>query len=241
LNAERYLAEAMRSVLTQDFEDFEYILVDGGSSDRTQDIIRDFADKDGRVKWLIDPKPGIAHAMNRGIKMAGGDIIAFLHADDRYPGMTTLAKASALFQNRPDTLWVTGGLREIDGQGQKLRDLSARRFSRSRLLRNNIIYHPATFIRRTAMIEVGGFDESLRYAMDYDLWLRLAEMSAPCICDELLAEFRVHAGSLSSDERDLALQEEYLVRRRYLGRGPVRLPHACYQWLRMHCEKWRPR
>ena len=241
LNAERYLAEAMRSVLTQDCPDLEYILVDGGSSDRTQEIIRVFAEGDCRVKWHVEPKPGIAHAMNRGLQMAKGDLIAFLHADDRYHGMKTLAKVSALFQKRPDALWVTGGLREIDAHGEKLRDLPARRFSKSRLLCNNIIYHPATFIRHTVMREVGGFDESLRYAMDYDLWLRLAEISAPCICDEMLAEFRVHAGSLSSDQRDSALEEEYLVRQRYLGRGPVRLPHICYQWLRMHYEKWRSR
>lgn len=241
LNADRYLAEAMRSVLTQDFQDLQYILVDGGSSDRTQEIIRDFADQDCRVKWLIEPEPGIACAMNRGLQMAEGDIIAFLHADDRYPDVTTLTKVSALFQQRPDMLWLTGGLREIDADGEKLRDLPARRFTKSRLLRNNIIYHPATFIRSNAIRDVGGFDEGLRYAMDYDLWLRLAEMSPPCSCDELLAEFRVHAGSLSSDERDRALQEEYLVRQRYLRRGPVRLPHACYQWLRLHCDKWRSR
>jgi glycosyltransferase involved in cell wall biosynthesis len=239
LNAERYLAEAMRSVLGQDCPDLEYLLVDGGSSDRTQEIIRDFADDDCRVKWLVEPKPGIAHAMNRGIQMAKGDLIAFLHADDRYHGMTTLARVSALFQNRPDALWVTGGLREIDADGAKIRDLPARRFTKSRLLRNNIIYHPATFIRSVAIRDVGGFDEGLRYAMDYDLWLRLAEISAPCICHEPLAEFRVHAGSLSSAQRDKAMQEEYLVRQRYLGRGPVRLSHACYQWLRLHCQKWR--
>lgn len=239
LDAERYLVEAMNSVLNQDWPDLEYILVDGGSSDRSQEILRTFADDDCRVKWVVDLKPGIASAMNRGLRMAGGDIVAFLHADDRYADSTTLGLVANLFQKSPDTLWATGGLREIDARGKVLRQLPARRFSKARLLRNNIIYHPATFVRRTVMTALGGFDENLRYAMDYDLWLRLAGKSFPRISDKPLADFRVHAGSLSSAERDKALEEEYLVRQRYIGRGQIGWQHACYQWLRVRYEKWR--
>ena len=137
------------------------------------------------------------------------------------------------------TVWVTGGLHEIDEQGAVIRELPALKFSKGRLLRNNIIYHPATFVKKATMRTLGGFDESLRYAMDYDLWLRLTDVSWPCQCNEILADFRVHAGSLSTAERIQTLEEEYNVRLRYLENSPLRWLHACYQWFRLSYESRR--
>ena len=237
LNAERYLAEAMHSVVSQDWADLEYILVDGGSTDRTEEIIHSVAERDQRVRHVVEPEPGIALAMNRGLRLAQGEIIAFLHADDRYAGTSILSQVAEAFRQRPGGAWVTGGVKEIDAHGEVLRTLPVRRFSLSRLLRNNIIYHPATFVQRSVMVEIGGFDESLRFAMDYDLWLRLAALSQPLACQACLADFRVHAGSLSSVERAKTLEEEYLVRQRYIKHGAARWMHALYQWLRLSREK----
>ncbi len=238
LNAERYLEETMESVLRQTWTDFEYILVDGGSTDGTHEIIRSLAEQDSRVRWVIETMPGIAHAMNYGLELARGEVIAYLHSDDRYADKQILERVASTLRDNPGVIWVTGGLREIDGQGGVIRTLPALNFTKRRLLRNNIIYHPATFVKSATVKAVGGFDEGLRYAMDYDLWLRLADFSGPCQCDGVLADFRVHPGSRSSAERDKALAEEYLVRKRYLGRGALRWQHACYQWLRTHYEKW---
>ena len=240
LNAERYLAEAMDSVLSQDWQDLEYLLVDGGSGDRSGEIIQGFAEQDRRVKYVVEAEPGIARAMNCGLMMAQGDIIAFLHADDRYAGASVLTKVAETFRECPEALWVTGGMKEIDAHGEFLRELPARRFALSRLLRNNIIYHPATFVKRSVMAELGGFDESLRFAMDYDLWLRLSALGHPAQCRDCLADFRVHDGSLSSVERIKTLEEEYLVRQRHTTNSPSRWLHALYQWLRLSLEKERP-
>lgn len=239
LNAERYLVETMNSVLSQDWRDLEYILVDGGSEDRTEEIIHGYAKRDGRVKHVVEPEPGIAHAMNRGLQMAQGDIIAFLHADDRYVGTSVLTQVAELFDTRSKTIWITGGVKEIDAHGQVMRELPVRRFSTSRLLRNNIIYHPATFVKQSVMADIGGFDESLRFAMDYDLWLRLSFLHRPLTCRRCLADFRVHAGSLSSAERVKTLEEEYVVRQRYITSSATRWMHALYQWLRLGNEKRR--
>ena len=80
-NAERFLEETIASVLRQDFEDFEYLLIDGGSKDGTLGIIRRFAAGDRRIRWSSAPDSGIADAMNRGIKESCGEIVSFLHAE----------------------------------------------------------------------------------------------------------------------------------------------------------------
>jgi GT2 family glycosyltransferase len=175
--------------------------------------------------------------MNKGLSLATGEVVAFLHADDSYSAPDALSCAVAALDANPARVWVTGGICEMADAGTLLRRISVRRFSSRRLLRNNIILHPATFVRREAIQWVGGFDPFLRYAMDYDLWLRLAALGPPVGINRILANFRVHEGSLSSANRVAALSEEYQVRRRYL-RGPVaRAGHACYHlWRFLHAS-----
>jgi glycosyltransferase involved in cell wall biosynthesis len=227
-NAAGHLEEAMASVLEQDWPDLEYLVVDGGSIDGTVALIRRQAERDPRIAWSSEPDGGIADAMNKGIARSTGELVAFLHADDRYRGTDVLSRVAAAMGANPGALWLTAGIREVDAGGNPLRNIAVRRFSRRRLLRNNIILHPATFVRRAAFARVGGFDPSLRYAMDYDLWLRLARLAPPVEVDAYLADFRVHPGSLSSVNRGEALEEEYLVRCRYLSGTLSRAGHAIY-------------
>ncbi|MGA2151176.1 MAG: glycosyltransferase family 2 protein [Geobacteraceae bacterium] len=239
LNNRLFIEAAIKSVLKQDYPDFEYLIIDGESSDGTVEVIKAFAEIDARVLWSSAPDRGIGHAMNIGLGRATGDIIAFLHADDFYPDKGVVTAVVEKFETTPGTVWVTGGIREVDASGRDIRLLPVRLFSPRRLLRNNIIYHPATFVRREYLLNVGGFDESLRYAMDYDLWLRLTALSPPLEIEQTLACFRIHAGSISSVNRLAALDEEYHVRKRYL-RGRLALyTHACYQMLRRAYESWR--
>lgn len=228
LDAERFLNDAISSVLGQKGIELEYLIVDGGSFDRSLDIIRSWAARDTRLKWSSGRDRGIADAMNRGLERAQGEVVAFLHADDAYPEPTVLHRVASAMDAVPGTSWLTGGIREVDAAGRELRVIPARRYSYRRLLRNNTILHPATFVRREAFARVGGFDPALRYAMDYDLWLRLAQAGPPLVCEEILANFRVHAGSLSSANPRATLAEEYRVRRHYL-KGPMALAgHALY-------------
>jgi glycosyltransferase involved in cell wall biosynthesis len=236
LNCREYIDQALASVCKQNYPDLELIIVDGGSSDGTLDIVKAFAAGTSRIRWISEPDRGIGNALNKGVELASGDVIGCLNADDYYTDETVISQVAGAFMN-PDVLWVTGGIREVDNRGNYLRTLAVRRFSRRRLLRNNIIFHPATFVRRTAICDMGGFDESLKYAMDYDLWLRLSTLSVPVPINKELACFRVHSGSISSANRIEALHEEYLVRNRHLS-GPVEsLFHALYQKYRVFVEK----
>jgi glycosyltransferase involved in cell wall biosynthesis len=235
LNAEDYIAETMASIVGQDYDDLEYIIVDGGSKDGSLEKISSLAQHDNRVAWTSGNDQGISDAMNKGLSMATGDVVAFLHADDSYAATDVISEVTQAFAKNAGSCWVTGGINETDARGVQVRTVHVRRFSRRRLLRNNIILHPATFVRRKAIEQVGGFDPSLRYAMDYDLWLRLASLGPPVELNRTLTNFRVHAHSCSSANRAAALREEYQIRRKYLC-GPVsRAGHALYHiWRVVH-------
>lgn len=218
-NGASYLRETIESVLAQDFADFEYLLVDGGSTDGTLDIVRKYAARDARIRWVSEPDGGIADAMNKGVRLATGDIVAHLHSDDTYlPG--ALRRVADAFARH--ARWLTGCLRHVNERGELLYDTRLKSdYSLESLLRRNLIGHPATFIRRELFAEVGGFDNTLRYAMDYDLWLRIALRYPVLPLPSLLATFRVHAASLSSRELLQAFAEEYLIRQRF------RAAHGC--------------
>jgi glycosyltransferase involved in cell wall biosynthesis len=199
LNAAATLPAALESVRAQRVPGLEHIVVDGGSTDGTVDLLRA---AEG-IRWISEPDRGLAHALNKGIAMASGDVIGELNADDVYePG--ALAAVAAAFEERPDAMWLTGFCRIIDGSGREIRrgvtaykNALLRRYSLSLYLTHNFISAPATFFRRAALDEAGGFDERYRISVDYDLQLRVARRHDPLILDRYLAAFRMTEGTLS--------------------------------------------
>jgi GT2 family glycosyltransferase len=207
-NSEPWLAEAIDSVRTQDHPGVEHIFVDGGSTDRTLEIIASYG---CATKVLENIQGGISRAMNEGAKVATGDVIAHLHSDDYYAGPTTLSRVADGLA-RSGAKWLVGRTATLcDGTIRPplpQRPYSAFQF-RSR---GFCIAHPATFVDREMFLSAGMFDETLRYAMDIDLWLRLIPLADPCVLEETLTVFREHAGSLSTAQRDKARREELRVR-----------------------------
>jgi glycosyltransferase involved in cell wall biosynthesis len=200
LNAEATIADTLTSVRKQDVDGVEHVVVDGGSTDGTLDILRA---ADGQVMFVSEPDNGLSDAMNKGIAMARNDVVGWLNADDVYlPG--ALRRVREAFEARPDALWATGRCLIIDGQGNEIRkgvtrykDALLRRWSFPLVLTQNFVSSPATFVRRDAFEVVGGFEERFKYSMDYDVWLKLGRRSPPIVIDEPLACFRMAEGSLS--------------------------------------------
>lgn len=211
-NSVSYLEETMKSVLEQDEADFEYLIIDGGSTDSTLPLVKRYAASDPRIRWVSEPDSGISDAMNKGIRMARGTVIAHLHSDDYYlPG--TLQSVWNSFVKHPGAGWLVGRCRVVDGAGTLLYEPPIPvELTFRQLLYRNLVPHPATFIKRSCFDEVGVFSENLRYAMDYDLFLRLSVRQSPLLLDRAVTAFRHHSGSLSSSAELSAYREEYQIR-----------------------------
>lgn len=216
-NSEPFLAQSLESVLAQDYPHIEYIFVDGGSSDGTLDRIKSLRRP---YRLLENVRGGISRAMNAGIEAATGDVIAHLHSDDYYLRPDVLSTVAGHLQASGRN-WLFGRiLRDVHGTLHREKFISPR-YSYSRLLRTNFIPHPATFVKRDFIQRAGGFDTTLKYAMDYDLWLKLGELGEPVQLDEPLAAFREHYGSLSTRDQLPALEEDFRVRLSHAGFNPV--------------------
>ena len=219
-NGERHLEQTIRSVVGQSYGNIEYILVDGGSTDGTLDIIRKYEDRIDY--WISEPDRGISDAMNKGTRLATGDIVAHLHADDYYPDESVVSSVHGAFVDHKEAGWLTGGMYLVNTAGDRTAEIRVRKYSYDRLKKANIILHPATFVRREAFEKVGAFDLSYRYAMDYDLWLRLGAMGDPILLDMPLACFRTHRNSLSMKNIGAAIEEEWTIRNKSLAGHPIR-------------------
>ncbi len=216
-NSEPWLAESIASVLMQRGVEIEYIFVDGGSNDGTLERIRSLQ----RPYVLIENvRGGISKAMNAGLEAAHGDIIAHLHSDDFYLRDDVLLTVAQAFREH-GCRWLFGrSMSCVNGKLQP-EGYRAPRYSRRQLLRGNFIPHPATFVARELIWRAGGFDTGLKYAMDYDLWLRLSCIAEPLALPQPLTAFREHAGSLSTRERRQAMEEDLRVRLAHTGFHPL--------------------
>jgi GT2 family glycosyltransferase len=215
-NSAAYLDQTIASVVAQNYPHVEYIFVDGGSTDGTLEKIHTLQRP---YRLLENVGGGISRAMNEGLHAATGDVVAHLHSDDYYLAPDVLSKVARLFETS-GCGWLFG--RTMRNRGGKLypEGYVAPRYSYAALLRRNFIPHPPAFVRRELMLRAGGFDESLIYAMDYDMWLKLGRLSEPLQIDEPLAAFREHIGSLSTRNHVAAMKEDFRVRLTHAGMNP---------------------
>jgi glycosyltransferase involved in cell wall biosynthesis len=192
LNAEQFLAECLHSVECQAFPNLEHLVVDGGSTDSTEQIVSGSA-----AQWLSRPGLKQAAAINVGLRAAQGDIVAWLNADDLYTA-GSLAYVANRFCAEPELDLVYGDCVVIDAQGKSVSMLRPGAYDFGRLLRRgNSVAQPAVFLRRRVFEVVGYLDETLDFGMDYELWLRARELHVAYI-PQVLAAFRWHRTSKSA-------------------------------------------
>ena len=223
LNQGLYIRATIDSVLSQGYPELDYVVLDGGSTAETLDILRSYG---SGLSWRSEPDAGQADAINRGFATAGGELIGWLNADDVYlPGaIAALVDAAA---EDPDRALIYGGAEFIDAAGRPLGPCTqVRPYSREALLNElDFIVQPATLFSRSAFEAVGGLDASLRYCFDYDLWLKLSERYPVAYLARTLAQVRLHATTKTSTG-GLARLDEI---ERMVGRhGRSRIPSGFY-------------
>lgn len=227
-NQVSFLEETILSVLRQDYENIEYIVIDGGSNDGSVDVIRRYQDR--LATWVSEPDLGQTDAINKGFQRASGEIVAWLNSDDTYLP-EAVSEAVAFLVDNPKAGLVYGDANLIDEDGNILGRFPARQTEYKQLLRGSVhIPQQTAFFRAELWRQVGPLDTSFYFAMDYDLWVRLAKISRLHYHPRLWANFRLHGGAktLSSDDR--CYPEMLRVYRRE-GGGPVSLL-ALKAWVR---------
>jgi glycosyltransferase involved in cell wall biosynthesis len=219
-NQGRFLSRTVRSVLDQQFDgELEYLVRDGGSGDETVSILGGFGE---RIDWTSAPDGGQADAVNQGLSRATGDIVGWLNSDDiYYPG--AIAAACAAFDADPAADLVYGNANHIDEQDRVLEPYPVEDWDFERLISTCYLCQPAVFFRKSVVERFGGLDRSLRYAMDYDYWLRLASKGAKFRrVPATLAGSRLYASNKTLGSRRAVHAEINGVLRRHLRRVPDR-------------------
>lgn len=196
-NAEMFLAEAIDSVLSQKYSDFELIIIDDGSIDSSSEIIKRYSDT--RIKYRYVGKIGITKALNVGLSMAGGEYVARMDADD-ISAPDRFSRQVALLKGNPNYAAVGCWWKLISSTGSILDEITvpveAEEIKR-RFLWSAPIPHPAAMFRRDALVSIGGYDESYEYAQDRDLFLRLLARWQLGVVPEFLFFSRVNPNSIT--------------------------------------------
>jgi len=189
-----FIAECIASVTSQDYDALEHVVVDGGSTDGTLDVLR--AHEGDRLRWVSEPDAGQSDAINKGWRMAPADILAWMNADDSYlPG--AVRKAVDFLVVHPDVDIVYGDCEWVDEQGHApVAHTSACTFDPARLMVHDFIPSGSAFMRREVLDVAGLIDVRFHYVMDWEFWLRAASRGCRfAFLPVPLSRFRVHAGA----------------------------------------------
>ena len=215
-NAERYLAEAVESVLAQTFTDFEFLILDDGSTDGSLAILKQYEARDPRVRVFSRPNKGLITTLNELIELSRGEFLARMDADDvslpqRFERQIEHLQANpdcvvvgcqALVidpDGDPITVWFEGGTHEeLDSENLKGE-------------KGGMLCHPSVMMRRSSVLDVGCYRDQFRYAEDLDLWLRLAERGRLANLPIPLLKYRTHQSNRSELRNDRADQDFHQI------------------------------
>ena len=187
-----FLEQTIRSVLDQDYPNLEYMVVDGGSTDGSVEIIQSYA---SRLAWWVSEKDrGQAEAINKGMARAKGEIVAWLNSDDCYlPG--AISEAVAALQANPQAGFVFGDVRVVDATERVINELHYGNWSLRELMAFHIIGQPAVFMRKSALPPDGFLDPNYHFLLDHHLWLQIAVHSPIQYIPRLWASAHYHEGA----------------------------------------------
>jgi len=189
-NQAAYLEQTICSVLDQGYENLEYFVVDGGSTDGSQAIIEKYA---SRIDWWVSETDlGQAEAINKGFTRATGDYIAWINSDDLYQPGAILSAVKTL-EDHPRACMAFGDVLSIDAEGHPFNLMTYGDWTLKDLMCFNIIGQPGVFMRRSDQLKAGLLDLSYRFLLDHHLWLRVAQYGEMVYVPQTWASARIHA------------------------------------------------
>jgi len=233
-NQAQFLEQALLSVITQDYPDIEYIVVDPGSADGSRDIIDRYKHKIANA--ILRPDRGAADGLNRGFEESNGEILGFLNSDDLLlPG--TVSSAVRFLDQHKDIDIVSGHSRLIDPSDNILRSMYSDRMSLTRCIYGGVILmQPSTFFRRSIFDRAGGFRVESRACWDGELWLEMARAGGRfAVTNEFWSAYRIHPESMTGAKSNLMKirQTEDAIFLRVVGRVPNKRDRLFTLWYRL--------
>ena len=219
-NMAEFLEETIQSVLSQDYPNLDYVVMDGGSKDGTVEILRKY---DGKLRWCSERDKGQGDAINKGWHALSGDIFAFLNADDTYLP-NALSTIAGHFKRNPGVGMIYGEAYHVDVKGKILDRYPTQPFDFQNLSNQCYVCQPAAFLLREAYANAGMIDSNMHYALDYDLWIRVAKQYGVRKVDEYFATSRMHLDNKTLSSRRKVYQEIIGTVKREYGYVP-------YEWI----------
>lgn len=211
-NQGEYIRENIESVLNQDYDNFEHIIVDACSTDCTLDILNEYP----HLKWTSEPDRGQSDGLNKGFRRATGDLIVWLNSDDALCE-GAFKVLNMFFTENPDKSVVTGNQIFIDGDGKLIHRIPSETYTYNRLLntRHCSVMQNSTVFRKEVLDRVGLIDERLHYAMDLDLFIRIARDYEWFKVDEDISKFRVWENSKTTTAQIRFFQNMVTIKKKY--------------------------
>ena len=215
LNQADFIEFNIRSVIEQNYPLLEHIIIDGGSTDGTINILHKYND---HIIWISEKDNGQSEALNKGFKKATGDVIGWINSDDAL-APNALEQISKFFLHNPGVKIVGGDLLVIDEHNNPLELKTGKKLDFHYLLNHHDgVLQPSTFFKKDLLYSAGFLDESLHYCMDYDLFLRFAKIANFDYIPHILSMFRKQSDSKSHNKVEFFCKEAMQVRKRYGGR-----------------------
>ena len=174
-NQGQFIEQTIQSVLNQDYKNYEHIIIDGGSTDNTIDILKKY----NHLQWISEKDSGQSNAINKGFSMAKGEIFAWLNSDDFYEE-NIFQSIADYFMGHKTCNFLYGDITYVDRNGKKAFEIKGEEITFESLLKNpDLIRQPSFFWKKKNFVENGGLDESLDLVMDYDLFLKFIKSQTP--------------------------------------------------------------
>lgn len=228
-NQGRFIEETIKSIISQEGDfTLEYIIMDGGSTDETVEVIKKYERllekgeypikcQGVRLIWKSEKDKGQAHAVNKGFTLATGDFLGWVNSDDTYmPG--AVSKALEYFKKNKDVMMVYGEGYYVDERGNIIERYKTEPFNYQRLAEHCFVCQPSAFLRRRVLDEVGSLDEGLHYCMDYEYWLRIGKSGKVIHVPEYFANSRLHADTKTLSKTAEAYGEAIKTTAKYFGK-----------------------
>ncbi len=240
LNKGEYIEETIKSVLSQKYHNLEYIIVDGGSTDKSLSVINKYKNN---LKLIILKSGGQVGAINYGIKHSSGEIVGFINSDDIYKDGAFKKVAQAYLENK-NSLWFAGEGETIDQDGNKTFGLVSH-YKNSLLHINNFsfllivnyLFQQSIFITRKAYQRFGPFSGIGKIIMEYDMWLKLAKEKMPIIIKSKLSSFRLTPDGLSLNLSNTILKNDSYLIKKYTNNPIFIFFHFTHNWFRIIISK----